>query len=272
MGTPRDITWGLDVYSIIAFPLNSDGSLQAVNTTPYEGVAFAGPKSFDVNYGTARAIANVSQGRVNDTIHLPSIDPKTGTIHCSYDMQSLNALLSGVTKGAVGEGTTVHYGTDKQGQEPLVGLLLSQLVTHDDDGLVVWKNYIVPRATVVPSPHAFTENALDKVYDITFSSAKRELWGENLSEAVHGCLQSTMTDMTTEGKLGIVAWLGDGAETAFLFPAAKTPISDAKLVVFNFVTGIEEPGVYAIDLYGIGSFTPTVMPILDELLVAVFEY
>lgn len=272
MATPNDVTWGLDVYRIVAFPLNSDGSLQAVNTSPYEGIEFAGPKSFEVNYGTARAIANVSQGRVNDTIHLPSIDPKTGTIHCSYDKQSLNALLMGVTKSTLAESTIVHYGTNKQGTEPLVGLLMSQLVTHDADGLVVWKHTILPRATIIPSPNGYNENALDKLYELTISGATRELWGEVLTEVTHGCTSSTLTDVTTENKLNIVAWLGDNVETEFLFPTDKVPVSDAKLIVFKFSDGTEKAGVFAVDAYGVGSFTPTVKPGLDELIVAYYEY
>lgn len=271
MPNPSDITWGLDIYQIVAFPLSSTGALLATDTGPYEGVEFAGPKSFVPSLGTVRNIVNVSQGRVNDTIHLPSIDPKTAELRCSYDKQTLDALLSNTLKSTLGEGTVTHYGTDKEGTEILAGLVASQLISHDDDGLLVWRHYIVPRATIIPSPVSYDENALDKLYQVTMSAASRELWGEFLSEATHGCTKSTMTQLVTENNFAIVAWLADGTEPTFYFPADKAPVSAAKTKLWNFATGLSVAFTLADDAYGQG-VSPTVLPALNTLLIATYEW
>jgi hypothetical protein len=271
MANPSDITWGLDVYRIVAFPLSSTGALLATDTAPYEGVEFAGPKSFVPNLGAVRNIVNVSQGKVNDTIHLPSIDPKTAELRCSYDKQTLDALLSNTNKTTLGEGTVTHFGTDKEGTEILCGLVASQLISHDDDGLVVWRHYIVARATIVPSPVNFDENALEKVYQVTMSAATRELWGKTLTIAAEGCTKSTMTQLVTENNWAVMAWLADGTEPTFYFPADKPPVSAAKTKLWNFATGADVAFALVDDSYGEG-VTPTVLPANNTLLIATYEW
>jgi hypothetical protein len=271
MANPSDITWGLDVYRIVAYPLSSTGALLATDTAPYEGVFFSGPKSFIPSLGSVRNVVNVSQGRVNDTIHLPSIDPKTAELRCSYDKQTLDALLSNTNKSTLAEGTTTHFGTNKEGTEQLVGLLVSQLISHDDDGLLVWRHYIVPRATIVPSPVNFDENAIDKLYQVTMSGATRELWGEVLTEATHGCTSSTLTQHVTQNNFAIVAWLADGTEPTFYFPSDKPPVSAAKTKLWNFATGANVAFALADDAYGEG-VTPSVLPANATLLIATYEW
>lgn len=271
MANPSDITWGLDVYRIVAYPLDTDGSILATDTDPYEGIEFAGPKSFVPNLGTVRAIPNISQGRVNDTIHLPSVDPKTAELRASYDKQTLTALFLGVNKDTLAEATRLHYGTNKEGTEPTVGLLASQLVSHDDDGLVVWRHYVVPRATIVPSPVNYDENAIEKLYEVTMASAKRELWGEELTEGTHGCISSTMTELVTENNFAIVGWLGDAVQTNFYFPVNKDPVSAAKTKLWKFSNGAVRAFTLGSDSYG-PYITPTIPPANGELYVATYEW
>ena len=270
-----DTAWGLDIYRVVLFPLFTSGvnkgGIQAVDETAYEGVEVPGPVSFDFSFGNPRTIANTSQGRVNDTIILPSLDPKTGVLRCSYNSQTLNALLTGVKITTVGAAKITEEGTSQEGQEIQCGLLLQQLVSHDDEGNVMWVSEVCPRATLVPSPVNYNENALSKEYNIALSQSVKRLWGETLTIAMHGCTKAVKSNVVSDNKFNIIGWLGDNVATAFTLPADKVAKTSAAAKVWNFVTGVEEVGAWDASTLA-DTFTPTVKPGLDELLVCTYEW
>jgi hypothetical protein len=263
-----DIVTAIDVYRVVAFPLASDGSLPSVDNSAYEGVEFSGPVSFELNLGAPRTIPVVAQGRVLDTFLLPSIEAKTGTLRCAYDVQTLNALLTGVNQTTVGEAKVVDEGTNKEGQEILVGLLLQQLQAHNESGLTVWRTDIIPRARLSPSNPPMNAETLVKEYTMVAASSSKRLWYETLTTATHGCTSAHKQNVLTEYKLNIVGWTGDGAETTFNFPADKPPSENAKVKVFNFTTGVEVAG--ALNVYP--EWVASVAPASGAKLAAVYEY
>lgn len=270
-----DTAWGLDIYRVVLFPLftsgTNKGGMQAVDENAYEGVEVTGPVSFEFNFGTPRTIPNVSQGRVNDTIILPSLDAKTGVLRCSYNSQTLNALLTGVEVTTVGAANVMDEGTDLEGQEIQCGLLLQQLVSHDDEGNVVWVTEACPKATLVPNPVNYNENALVKEYNIALSQSTKRLWGELLAAGTHGNTKTIKSNVVSNNKFNVIGWLGDNVATVFNLPTDKPGKTSAAAKVWNFASGVEETGTWDNSTTPT-AFTPTVKPSASELLICTYEW
>ena len=271
--TISGIGWGVDVYRATFFPINSVGGIDAPGypiaaEVPYEGLEFSRPKSLTLNLGTPRAITNVAQGRVQDTIYLPSTDAKTGEFHLSnIDLETF-AELSGVKTRTVGLGLGMAFGTDKQGLEIDGIFLISQLAFHDNDGVTNWNNYILPRTRAVVTMPSFNENAIDVLVSLSLSPAKKHIWGQALSEANDGALEMTGYNHITAQRFNVVAWVGDGAETTFLLPANKQASSTfaTSFKVFLYSTGIAVSGTP-----GATGFVAGAAPADGALLIGVYE-
>jgi hypothetical protein len=207
---------------------------------------------------------------VNDTIILPSTDPKTAVMRCSYSSQTLNALLTGVKITTVGASKVMEDATDLEGQEIQCGLLLSQLVSHDDDGSVVWVTELCPKATLVPSPNSYNAEALVKEYTIGLSQSTKRIWGETLTLATHGCTKAVKSNVVSNGRFNVVGWIGDCTATDFLLPVDKPALTSATAKVWNYVTGAAVPGAWDIATLST-TFTPTSVA-GTELMVCSYEY
>jgi len=270
-----DIEWGLDIERVTLFPLFTSGvnkgGIAAVNGTAYEGIDVTGPVSLEFSFGNPRTIANVSQGRVNDTIILPSTDPKSAVLKCSYDSQTLNALLSDVNITTMGASKVLPEGTDKQGQEIQCAMLISQLVSHNESGDVVYGTEIFAKATLVPSKVNYNENALVKEYNIAFAQPSKYPWGEALTLATHKCTKATNARIMSDNKFNMIGWLGDCIDTTFVLPTDKKALTSASAKVWNFATGAAVAGTW--DLTALATtFTPTVTPDALDLLICTYEY
>lgn len=240
------IGWGTDVYRAVFYPIGNDGGVDAPGypvtaETPYEGLVFSGPKNLTLNLGAPRAINNVSQGRVNDTIYLPSLDAKTAEFHVSYIDQETFATLSSVTTRTIGGGKGFPFGTNKQGLEIAGTFLISQLAFHNEDGVTQWHNYILPRVRAVVTMPSFTDTETDVTINLSLSPSRKHVWGETLSQVNDGATQMLGYDHITWDIFNIVAWMADGAETVFLLPDdhPSAESRDDTLVVYRYSTGLE---------------------------------
>jgi hypothetical protein len=238
------VGWGTDTYRAVFFPIATTGAIDAPGypvaaEEPYLGLEFAGPKNLALNLGTPRAINNVSQGRVNDTIYLPSTDAKTAEFHLSYIDQVTFAALSRVKVRTIGGGQGFAFGTNKQGLEIAGTFLISQLAFHDDDAVTQWNNYIMPRARAIVTMPGFTDAETDVTVNLSLSSSKKHVWGETLTEALDGATQMLVYNHITWDIFNIAAWMADGSEDTFQLPDAH-PSADSRadtLLVYDYTTG-----------------------------------
>ena len=277
MTDPSGIGWGVDVYRAVFFPISSTGGIDhpgypdfAANE-PYEGLEFTGPKSLALNLGAPRAITNVAQGRVQDTIYLPSIEAKTAEFHLSYIDQVTFAALSAVKTGVRGGGRYMPFGTDKQGLEIDGIFMISQLAFHDEDGVTQWHNYIIPRARAIVNMPSFDENAIDVTVNLSLSSSSKHVWGASLSENTDGALKMHGIDHITWDRFNIVAWVTDGVEDIFLFPTDKPALSNyaTTFELWDYNAGTEVTAGITKSTTGVDY---TIAPTAGKLLVAIYEY
>lgn len=239
------IGWGTDTYRAVFYPIENDGGISAPGyptpaATPYEGLPFQGPKNLALNLGTPRAINNVSQGRVNDTIYLPSLDAKTGEFHVSYIDQDTFAALSNVKTRTIGGGKGMPFGTDKQGLEIAGTFLISQLAFHNEDSVTQWNNYILPRVRAIVTMPGFTDTETDVTINLSLSSSTKHVWGEALSIALDGATKMQGYNHITWDIFNFIGWMADGAETVFELPAdhPSAESRDDTLVVYRYSTGL----------------------------------
>lgn len=277
MAEPNGIGWGTDVYRAVFYPIATDGG---IDVPPYPepaadgfgGYEFRGPKNLTLNLGAPRAVTNVSQGRVNDTIYLPSTDAKTAEFHLSYIDQVLFAKLGAVkTRVDIGYGRTMPFGTDKQGLEIDGIFVISNLAFHDGDGVNQWHNYILPRVRAIVNMPSFDENAVDVTVNLSLGSTTRHVWGQTVSETNDGATQLMGYDHITWDRFNIYAWLADGSETDFLFPADKPALSNYAdtFALWDYDAGTEVTAGITKSTTGV---VYGVAPANGKLLIALYEY
>ena len=268
MATTSGIQWGVGLRRAVVFPLNSDGTLKATSTTVYEGLEFDGPRAFDITYPEPRLIQNPGNDRVRDQMYLPPSDPVKCELRTGFDDQAINAALMNVTQFTVGESTLVAYGTDQQGSEADIALLLFQQA-HDDSKLTRWRYIMIPRARAIPMPPGMNDNALETRYSVSISPSTKHIWNVALASGTEGATEMSLAVGMAEGKPNIVAWKTDGTATDFLFPTSKQAISTSKINLYDASTGAEvTTGITK----AVDKITYSVAPTTGKILVARYEY
>ncbi len=271
MANLSGISWGAEVYRAVIFELNQlTGAILAPGTpaaTPYEGFQLLYPRVYTLDIATPRIIANLGQGRVTDSMYFPPTDPDRGTLTIGHEQHDVIEALTGVKQWWEGERSVMLRATDKRGSEKVVAMLLEQKA-RDENGLPRWRYYIIPRATAVPNDSSYNAEATEITYNIAMSACKTTLWGLPLSIATHGCLEAGYASGMSVGMYNIVAWLADGYEDVFNFPADRLPNNATKVKIYDFNDGSVVAGTVAGDF---STFTPTTPPDDGDLLIASYE-
>lgn len=238
MSNTSGISWGVDLYRAVVFPLNTDGTFPITpDGSVYEGLQFEGARVFEITPAEMREVINYGDGRVRDSIYLPPNTSVKGVLRVGYEHQTINAVLTNVSQIVTGERTSIPMSTDQQGNEPVVSLLLMQQA-KDDSKLKRWRYYIVPRAQCIPMPSSFSEAATEIQYQITFNPSSVRLWNEALTVLTHGCTEAAFESGMAEGRPNIVMFEGDGVyDLVFNLPTDKPATSTTKMTVHNLTTG-----------------------------------
>jgi hypothetical protein len=260
--------WGVDSYLARAFPLNSDGSIKAVDDTVYEGLEIDGTRDFNLSPADGSVVVNVGNGRLRDTIYRAPRDASTAELLVGYGQSAVKAALSGVKTYTVGEMLAVARLTNQQGSEPDVAMLVTQR-GHNQDGLTRFRTYFLPKARVIPRDSSLNDNASQESFQITMSNTKKLIWGTALSVATHGVTDLTYEEYISELPVKVVGWVGDAIQDTFLLPTAKPAQSTDKLSVFNFTGGTEYTSGITKSVSQVVFAYP---PAVGDVIVAVYEH
>lgn len=258
--------WGTDSYLARAFPLNSDGSLQAPSTAVYEGLDVDGTRDFNITPAEGTVVANIGNGRLRDTIYRAPRDPSRAELTVGYTTPTVKAALSAVETYLVGEMRFLGRLTNKQGSEPDVAFLVTQR-GHNENGLTRFRTYLIPKSRVIPRDSSFNDNASQEVYQVTMSNSRKQIWGKSFTVNEHGFTDVTYEEVISEKPPKIVAWLANTIETEYLFPTDKPASSTGKIAVYNFNTGLEYITGVTKTVLGLEFDYPP-----NDLIVAVYEY
>jgi hypothetical protein len=270
MTAPSTQFWGGDVYLSTVFPLNSSGALQPPNDQVYEGLEVDGARTFELTPAEGSYLVNIGNGRLRDTIYRAPREASRAELRVGYTQLDVVAALSGVNVYSIGEAQAIGRLTNLQGSEPDTALLLTQQ-GHDENGLTRYLSYVIPKGKCIPISGPFNENALEVRYTVTISNSRKEVWGEAYTLVKHGFTDSGYLEMTTVGVPKIVAWLGNGYEEQFAFPAAKPAIDVAKISVWNWSAGTEYAQGSAVYKY-VDHLDFVSPPAANTIIIAKYEY
>ncbi len=251
--------YGVGARSGRIYKLDANAVPDAPDTNPYMGIEFLGLKGLDANIPDARKIAVLGDDRVQTQITLPRTEVSTSTIKASGIDFSLVAALANVKAFTVGEAAGISYGTDKQGSEADIAILINQYGKDAVSKLSRYRVEIYPVVNGILNPASMNDNANEISMQVTPQAVSRFPWGLALSEATHGCTMAEIFGFMCETPGLMVAWKGDGNETDFSFDADHQPASTSKI---NVVVTVATDGT-ATDV------TSTVTKAVDKLTFAV---
>jgi hypothetical protein len=254
----------------VVFELDTNGYPAASGTGAYEGMMVNGPKAYTLTIPDVRKITHVGADRALALDFLPAIEATSGEIRAASQDIDLNAFLSGVKDFDVGETHAMMLGTDQQGYEPQVGLLLFQQSLDTSSKLRNWRLHIVPRARVVPVEPGMDENAAEARYSIAPSPSTKHLWGTALATGTEGATEAGIFVGQSEGKPCIVAFKGNNTDDDFLFPADKPSKAAGKIVIWK--NGVKLTITTDYTLTTLVGFHTTAVPASGAMLVVYYEY
>jgi len=260
---------GVGMRFAAIFKLNASDYLAATSTTAYEGLQIVGAKAFTVNVPDPRQIAHTGDDRVLQRDVLPSFEGVTAELRTARRDYDVHALLTGTNVKTLGELDAIGLGTDQQGNEPQVGMLLYQQAVDAVSGKRRWKSYVIPKAVVIPKAAEMNENPQEHVYSVTPFVVGQHLWGAPFSSgsAGEGYSQAQVIEMMTEYEPVIVGFKSSGSAATYNFPTAKPAASVDK--IHAFAGGVELTSEISKAVTGITTLGGT--PTDGEIISVVYE-
>lgn len=179
----------------------------------YIGHQAQGAKGLTITIPEPRKITHAGDDRPLAIDFLPALEAGSAELHVAKSDLALQAILSGAKVSVIGESQGLWYGTNKQGYEPVVGLMVYQqaLDASDDtgiNGLRRWRSIWVPKAKLILQPHGTDDNAADLVYKIAPNIVRAHLWGTALTELEDGTVEGQFHERMFEGIPFLDSWLG----------------------------------------------------------------
>lgn len=254
----------------VIFALDANGYPAAPGTTVYEGIEIVGPKAFNLTIPEARRISHTGNDRVLALDYLPPLEGVSGELRVASNDIVAKALVSAVNTFIVGEANFMPWGTDKQGSELDLGMLLFQQSLDTDTKSRRWKFYLVPKGRTIPSPASMDENPAEDLYRVAPNPTTKHLWGTALVAGTEGATESALFEGMSEGKPNIVAFKGDGTVVAFVLPTGKPATATAKMKIWQ--NGVVKAVGTGLASLTVTTITFTAAPANGDMVVVWYEY
>lgn len=270
MTAPSGNQLAVGARSGFIFELDANGYPAATSTTVYEGLELKGLKAGDLNVPNPRVITHSGNDRALANDFLPSLEPITGEIRTANLGMGLNSTVMNVNQYTVGDMTFMPWGTDQQGQEIDVALILFQQSLDTDLKLRRYRTIIAPRTRAIPLSSGMNENANEQRYQIVTNPASKQVWGATLTSATEGATEAAFHEGMATYRPKLVAWKANGTEDNFLFPTNR-PCAD--IVTPKFAIWDNGAPVLAADYtLAADGVTFDTAPTTGHIIVALYEY
>jgi hypothetical protein len=228
--TERTLNFGLRFASV--FALNASGSPAAADETYYEGLQVQGSTAFELNVPDSRKLTGLGEDGVTQVVYLPPNEAIDGKLNVEATDMTLMALLDSTKVRTEGEASLMGLGTNKQGFEPQVGMLLYQAARGLATGAVYWHSYIIPSAQVIRKPHGMNAEKGVTVYQIAPNRTTKHLWEQVFENAVDGFLSGQIIEAWSNNPLRITSFLADGIADVFTFPISYPTVNVTSVKVY----------------------------------------
>lgn len=218
---------------IQVFELNDNGTPNGLDpVVPYTGFQLRGAKTYGFSPQEPRQFSHVGEDQVVQTDLLPALQAGTAEVAVSALDYTAISLMSGIKVFEVGEASAILLASDRQGFEPLVGMMIYQQSKDLETGARRWRTAILQSVRGIFLPPGMGENPIDARYRLSPSVSGIHLWGADLSESVEGGLTSQGVELMCEGIPQIGSFLGNGSQTIFDFPSTTPALTTAKVKVW----------------------------------------
>lgn len=136
-----------------------------------------------------------------------------------------------------------------------------------------WETLLIPNAQMVPlSRDSFAERSAGTIrYRVTTNASDTFPWGEALTEGNQGCTEAAAFVITSENRIHMHRYSGDGATAAFNLD--YTPVENSSDKIHVYVDGTVQ--VYTTDYTVSGTvvtFATGSIPAAGEKIIVWFEY
>jgi len=127
MTNTSGLQYPVGVRRIQIFELNANGTPLGVGAvTPYVGYQLKGAKTYGFNSQEPRKFTHVGDDQALQIDFLPALQAGDAEIAVSAMDYTAISKLSGTKVFQVGEASAIAMATDRQGFEPLVGMMIYQ--------------------------------------------------------------------------------------------------------------------------------------------------
>lgn len=216
--TEKVLPYGLRYTSV--FELNANGTPKGTtHTAGYEGLQFKGSTAFDMTVPDARKLTGLGEDGITQVVFLPPQEGIDAVLNVEATDPALIALLDGTKAETLGETTIMGGGTNKQGFEPRVGLMLYQAARGLETGQSYWRTIIIPSAQVVRKPGSMTAEKSITQYQVAPNRTSKHLWGPAFSNATNGFTHGQFVEVWSNYPLRLASYVGNNSAVEFPFPA-----------------------------------------------------
>ncbi|MCX6057740.1 MAG: hypothetical protein NTW69_06285 [Chloroflexi bacterium] len=229
--TERTLNYGLRFASI--FALNTNGTPAGTNATAYEGIQVAGSTAFELNVPDARKLSGLGEDGVTQVVYLPPNEGADGKLNVEAADPTLAALLDGTLVSSVGEMSIVGIGTDKQGFEPKVGMMLYQAARGLLTGSIYWHTFFIPSAQVIRKSPGMTSDKGVTTYQIAPNKTTKHLWGPSFANGTEGFLVAQILEAWSNNPYRVAGFKGTGAAVDFNFPTDYPAVQTSGIKVYK---------------------------------------
>ena len=228
--TERTLNYGLRFANV--FELNSSGTPKATAATYYEGLQFYGSTAFELTVPDARKITGLGEDGITTVVFLPPNEGVSGVLNVEAADPALAAVLDGTKVASLGEISILGLGTNQQGFEPQVGLLLQQAAKGLSTGKTYWHSFWLPSAQVVRKSGGMNAEKAITNYQVAPNRTSKHLWGVSFAAGTEGYTSAQVLETWSNYPIRLASFLAEAATVDFAFPTATPAVQTTGIKVF----------------------------------------
>lgn len=259
--------YGVGALQCKIFQLNASGSPAASSPTVYAGTRMYGFKSLDLTIPDAQRKTHVGDDGPIQVDTLPPTEGMSGNAIFAEENHTNIALVSNMNSFTVGAAKMYGLGTDKQGFETQVAMLVYQK-TLDNTGARNYRTMILPKVIMQYKGAGFNENPAEHTFNVTPSYVTAGPWEKAFAVADEGFTRAQALVFQSLKPLGIASWLSDDYDTVFSFPVTEQANDFTTPAIAVFVDGtIQSSGI----TFAADAVTFDTAPLDDKRIVSLYE-
>ena len=267
-------SFGLGAARAFLMELNASGSPKGVSTTPYIGTEVVGIQDLTLTIPDAQKKTHLGNNQPLQVDFLPPTEAISASIKVSEMDQALYAIVTGTKKASYADATVIGLGTNMQGFEPQVAMMVMQQAL-DETGTRNWITAIFPKCVIYPHQGNMDANPSVHSYNIAPAFVSRHLWGIAYTAATEGYTRSQVSMWQTRYPLCVCSWLPGVQSVSYDLKLPTTPVAypaaaAAKILMFKNEVLLTSPGDYAVDV-GLDGITLVAACLIADRFTCFYE-